>query len=70
MLNDDTTDPVYGLDMDTFHALTFKGENMLLHDFVNMTAGKQHNVWVANLDHKAQYMCTNRRANFVVAKMG
>ena len=68
MLNDDTSDPVYGLDMDTFHALTFAGENMVLGDFVNMAAGKQHRVWVANLDHKAQYICVNRRNNFVISK--
>jgi len=66
MLNDDTSDPVYGLDMDTFHALTLKGENMLLGDFVNMAAGKQHRVWAANLDHKAQYINTNRRNNWVL----
>jgi len=68
MLNDDTTDPVYGLDMDTFHALTFSGENMVLGDFVNMAAGKQHRVWAANLDHKHQTICVNRRNNFVINK--
>jgi hypothetical protein len=68
MLNDDTTDPLYGLDMDTFHALTFSGENMVLGDFVNMAAGNQHRVWAANLDHKHQTICTNRRNNWVINK--
>lgn len=68
MLNDDTSDPIYGLDMDTFHALTFQGENMVLSDFINMAAGGQHRVWVANLDHKHQTICTNRRNNWVLSK--
>lgn len=67
LLDSDTTDPVYGLDMDTFHACTYKGENMVLSDFEK--APKQHRVYVAYLDHKHQTICTNRRNNWVIAKM-
>jgi len=68
LLDDDTSDPVYGTDMATFHAMTFKGDNMRLGDFVNMAAGKQHRVFAAHLDHKHQTICTNRRNNWVISK--
>ena len=65
-LDDDTTDPVYGLDMNTFHALTQKGDNMRLGDF--RPAPNQHRVFAAHLDHKHQTICTNRRNNWVINK--
>jgi hypothetical protein len=65
-LDSDTTDPVYGLDMFTFHAMTQRGDNMRLGDFG--TAPTQHRVFVAHLDHKHQTICTNRRNNWVINK--
>lgn len=63
-LDDDTTNPFYGLDMFTFHAMTQQGDNMRLGDFA--TAPHQHRVFVAHLDHKHQTICTNRRNNWVI----
>jgi len=65
-LDSDTTDPVYGLDMFTFHALTFQGDNMRLGDF--KVVPLQHRVFSAFLDHKHQTICTNRRNNWVISK--
>jgi hypothetical protein len=65
-LDSDTTDPVYGLDMFTFHAMTQQGDNMRLGDF--REAPLQHRVFVAHLDHKHQTICTNRRNNWVINK--
>jgi len=65
-LDDDTSDPVYGLDMFTFHALTQAGDNMRLGDF--RVVGNQHRVFAAHLDHKCQFICSNRRNNWVVSK--
>jgi hypothetical protein len=65
-LNDDTSDPVYGLDMSTFHAMTKKGSNMDLGDF--RVAPNQSRVYKAVLYHRHQTICTNRRNNFVIAK--
>jgi hypothetical protein len=65
-LDDDSTDPVYGLDMFTFHAMSQKGDNMRLGDF--RQAPNQHRVFAAHLDHKHQTICTNRRNNWVINK--
>lgn len=65
-LDADTTNPVYGLDMFTFHAMTQQGDNMRLGDF--RQAPKQHRVFAAHLDHKHQTICTNRRNNWVISK--
>ncbi len=65
-LDSDTSDPVYGLDMMTFHALTKQGDNMRLGDFAK--APNQHRVFVAHLDHKHQTICSNRRNNWVISK--
>jgi len=65
-LDSDTSDPVYGLDMFTFHAITQQGDNMRLGDFT--VAPTQHRVFVAHLDHKHQTICTNRRNNYVISK--
>lgn len=65
-LDDDTSDPVYGIDMHTFHAMTQQGDNMRLGDFAK--APNQHRVFAAHLDHKHQTICTNRRNNWVISK--
>jgi len=65
-LDDDTTDPVYGMDMNTFHAVTKQGDNMALEDF--KVAPNQGRVFVAKVYHKHQTICTNRRNNWVINK--
>lgn len=65
-LDADTSDPVYGLDLATFHAWTRQGDNMRLGDF--RVAPTQHRVFNANLDHAIQFMCINRRNNWVISK--
>ncbi len=67
-LDSDTTDPVFGLDMAYFKCGAFKGSNMRMNPFVNLAAGKQHNIWQATLDHKHQYFCFNPRSQWVVSK--
>jgi len=65
-LDSDTSDPIYGLDMNTFNALTYAGDNMRLGDF--KVAPRQHRAYEAFLDHKHQTICTNRRNNWVISK--
>lgn len=65
-LDADTTDPVYGLDMATFAAMTQQGDNMRLGDF--RQAPNQHRVFAAHLDHKHQTINTNRRNSWVISK--
>ncbi len=66
LLNDDTSDPLYGLDMSTFHAMTKKGDNMDLGDF--RVAPNQSRVFKAVLYHRHQVICDNRRNNWVINK--
>ena len=66
LLDSDTSDPMYGLDMFTFHAMTQRGDNMRLGDFKQ--APNQHRIFAAHLDHKHQTICTNRRNNWVISK--
>jgi hypothetical protein len=65
-LDDDTTDPIYGLDMSTFHAMTRAGDNMRLGAF--KVAPLQHRAYAAHLDHAHQTICTNPRNNWVISK--
>jgi hypothetical protein len=65
-LDNDTSDPIYGTDLATFHAITRSGDNMRLDDFKQ--SAKQHRVFEANLDHAIQFLCVNRRNNWVVSK--
>lgn len=67
-LDNDTTDPVYGLDMNSVHAVTQKGDNMWLGDFA--VAPLQGRAYAAKLYHKHQTMFTNRRNQWVIAKLG
>jgi hypothetical protein len=67
-LDSDTTDPIYGLDMEYIKAAACKGSNMKMGQFVNLAQGKQHNVYMANFDHKHQYICFNRRPQWVISK--
>ena len=66
LLNDDTSDPVYGLDMSTIHMLVKAGSNMDLSDF--RVAPNQSRVFKAVLYHRYQSIMDNRRNNFVISK--
>jgi hypothetical protein len=65
-LDNDTTDPLYGLDMSTFHALTKKGDNMQLDAYEKHPTQKR--MFIADFWHKHQTVCTNRRNNYVINK--
>ena len=65
-LDSDTSDPLYGLDMFTFHAMTQQGDNMRLGDFARVPY--QHRVFAAHLDHRHQTIDTNRRNSWVISK--
>ncbi len=66
LLDDDTSDPVYGVDMSTLHMLVKAGSNMDLGDF--RVAPNQSRVFKAVLYHRYQSIMDNRRNNFVIAK--
>lgn len=68
LLDSDTSDPVYGLDMEYIKAAACKGSNMKMGPFVNLAQGKQHLIYMANFDHKHQYVCFNRRPQWVISK--
>jgi hypothetical protein len=65
-LDSDTSDPVYGIDMSTFHALTKRGDNMNLGEYEKSATQKR--VFTADLFHRHQTICDNRRNNFVISK--
>jgi hypothetical protein len=66
LLDDDTSDPLYGMDMSTFHALTKKGDNMNMGEYEKHPTQKR--VFIADLFHRHQTICTNRRNNWVINK--
>jgi len=63
-LDDDTSNPVYMLDKSTIHPVVLKGDYMRQSD-VYPLRGKQHNVFVSDIDLSVNTMCLNRRANAV-----
>jgi hypothetical protein len=63
-LNDDTTDPVYMIDLSNFYALTFEGDNMSRSDFIRLP--NQPRVYASDIYHKCQTICTNRRTQAVL----
>lgn len=65
-LDSDTSDPLYGLDMSTFYAMTKKGDNMDLGEYEKHPTQKR--VYTADLFHRHQTICTNRRNNWVISK--
>lgn len=66
LLNDDSSDPIYGLDMNTMFAIVRAGDNMRLSGF--RVAPNQHNVFTSFLDLSVQFINVNPRNNFVVSK--
>jgi hypothetical protein len=65
-LDADTSDPIYGIDMAYFYPVVRKGDNMAQTPFEK--APNQHRVLVSHVDHAYQFMCINRRANWVISK--
>jgi hypothetical protein len=65
-LDDDTSDPIYGIDLGSFYAMVRKGDNMRESDFKEW--GTQHDVFVRFLDHAPQFICANRRSQWVISK--
>jgi hypothetical protein len=65
-LDDDTSNPVYGLDMSYFYPVVRKGDNMAQGPFEK--APKQHRVMASHIDHCYQFICINRRAQWVISK--
>jgi hypothetical protein len=66
LLDNDTSDPIYGLDMSTIQALTKKGDNMKLSEYYQHPT--QRRLFLADLFHRHQTICVNRRNNFVISK--
>jgi len=65
-LDDDTTDPLYGMDMSTFFAMTKKGDNMDMGEYEKHPTQKR--VYTADIFHRHQVICLNRRNNWVINK--
>lgn len=65
-LDDDSSDPVFGVDLSTFYALVKKGENMVQYPFER--APLQPRLFVSQLYHRYAFICINRRANWVLSK--
>jgi hypothetical protein len=63
-LDSDSTNPLYGLDMSTIHAMTKAGDNMDLGEFEKHPT--QGRAYTAKLYHSHQTICTNRRNNWVL----
>lgn len=63
-LDDDTTNPIYMMDLGTFKLFVLKG------DYLRETDAKiaplQHNVFTVHVDLTYQTLCINRRANAVL----
>lgn len=62
-LDADSTNPVYGIDHNTFHVVCLEG------DYLRETENKaphQHNSFQMFTDLTYNYLCLNRRANFVM----
>ncbi len=65
-LDEDTTDPVYGLNWGVFKTYVLK--NWWLREVkINMTPG-QHTVATVHVDSTFNWICKDRRRNFVLAK--
>jgi len=64
-LDDDTTNPVYGINMGTFKTVILKGWN--LKRKTKSTYERQHNVAVTFYDLSCNWYTTNRRDHFVLA---
>lgn len=59
----DTSDPVYGIDFESFKPIVHKGWDMLRTPREN-----DHNLHTVWYDNQNQYACVNRRSNWVFSK--
>lgn len=62
-LDDDSTNPVYGIDHSTFFAYVLKGMNM--DESRVMEVAGQHTVYCVHIDLRTNLVCVDRRRNFV-----
>lgn len=59
----DTSDPIYGINWNTFEFFFQRGKEMVRHP--PKAAANQHNVREVHMDSICNVLCLNRRANFV-----
>lgn len=64
-LDEDTTNPVYQIDLGTFHPVILKGD--YLRESEPDKLPNQHNTFAVFVDISYNYMCLNRRRNAVYA---
>lgn len=64
ILDSDTSNPFYGLDMNTFYPVVKSGSNF--RETGPRWAPRQHDTLVVYVDHRYNYLCTDRSANFVL----
>jgi hypothetical protein len=62
----DTSDPIYGVNWRTFRPFVKKGANMRRNP--PKEAARQHTVREVHIDNWMNYICVNRRLNFVGSK--
>lgn len=66
-LDDDTDNPVYGLDLATWRFIVHREMDLKERD--PMRNANQPDVAVVHVDHKYLFACENRRRNFVIHKI-
>jgi hypothetical protein len=65
-LDSDTTNPLYGIAHETFYAIVLEGDYLRESDPTK--AANRHNVFETFVDLSFNFVCTNRRKNFVISK--
>lgn len=65
-LDSDTSNPVYGIDHSTFYPVCLKGD--YLREGTAKPAPNQHNVYQVFVDLSYNYLCLDRRRNWVISK--
>jgi hypothetical protein len=66
-LNSDTSDPVYGIDHNKFYMCVLRGDYLRESD--PEKAAKQHNVFEVFVDLTYNYLCLDRRCQWVINKV-
>lgn len=66
-LDEDTTNPVYGVDHDKFYPVVLRGD--FLRESEPMQDPRQHNVYHVFVDLTYNYLCVDRRSQWVIAKL-
>jgi len=65
-LDEDTSDPIYGVDHASFYPVVLKGDDLRQSD--PLQAPYNHNVWWVFIDLSYNYLCVDRRRNWVMYK--